>query len=86
MTDKSLVELEDEVLLSTLETVFHALKLAFEARNTPDDEDAEGNPLEPIHNYAAIRVKEAVPLAVLGLFALHARAALNEGTDQGSED
>jgi len=63
----------DEVLWRTFERVEHALRQADEAYMTDDSEDSDGNPIDPIHRYAEAMVKNAVPIATLGLFLVLAR-------------
>jgi hypothetical protein len=72
----------DEALEALSERVEYALRLAAEAYSTPDGEDENGK-LDPIFAYTEHVVSEVVPLAVLGLFALSARAALTNTTDGG---
>jgi len=68
----------DETIREIFDAVFHAAQVRIEARGTNDDEDDDGKPIDPIHRYADALVKEAVPLAVIGLFLIGYRSVKAE--------
>ena len=57
----------DEIIDALLEKVQYAAAVQLEAHSTNDDEDALGNRLDPIHDYAEGLVECTTPLAVLAI-------------------
>ena len=60
----------DDAVEQIYDAVYHAASIKLEARGTPDDEDENGEPINPIHAYAEHCIKDAMPLAIVGVFLI----------------
>ena len=56
-----------EIIYALLDKVQYAAALKIEKDQTPDDENDDGEPIDPIHAYCDAVVYDTMPVAILAI-------------------